>query len=99
MQETTTGTRLIRAAAEQGEYGRAVEIATKMWPEMAHQLEQYRLQMENYELARDKHDWRRALRALADARIAAIAAGMVELEIVATNRLYEVVKSNELRRA
>ncbi|HWI64939.1 MAG TPA: hypothetical protein VNT75_24180 [Symbiobacteriaceae bacterium] len=99
MQETTTGTRLIRAAAESGEYGRAVEIAIRLWPDMAHQLEQYRLQMELYETSRAGHDWRRALRALADARLAAIAAGLVELEIVATNRLYDVVKSNELRRA
>ncbi|HYF92103.1 MAG TPA: hypothetical protein VD969_07635 [Symbiobacteriaceae bacterium] len=99
MQETTTGTRLIRAAAEKGEYGRAVEIAARMWPEVALQLEQYRLQMEIYELCREKCDWRRALRALADARIAAVAAGVVELEMVATNRLYEVVKSNEARRA
>lgn len=99
MQETTTGTRLIRAAAEIGEYARAVEIAVKLWPDMIHQLEQYRLQMELYELSRAKLDWRRALRSLADARLAAIAAGIVELEIVATNRLYDVVKSYELRRA
>jgi hypothetical protein len=99
MQEITTGTRFIRAAAEAGDYGRAVEVAAKLWPDVAPQLEQYRLQMELYELCREKSEWRRALRALADARIAAIAAGLPELEVVATNRLYDVVKSHELRRA
>jgi hypothetical protein len=99
MQEITSGNRLIRAAAEQGDYVGAVEMAMKLWPEMVHQLQQYRLMMEQYEASRGKLDWRRALRALADARLAAIAAGLVELEVVATNRLYDVVKSHELRRA
>jgi hypothetical protein len=99
MQEMRSGNRLIRAAAEQGDYVGAVEMATKLWPEMVHQLQQYRLMMEQYEASRGKLDWRQALRALADARLAAIAAGLVELEVVATNRLYDVVKSHELRRA
>ncbi|MDF2628602.1 MAG: hypothetical protein K0R39_2433 [Symbiobacteriaceae bacterium] len=99
MNGMTAGNRLIRAAAEQGDYVGAVEMATKLLPDMVHQLQQYRLMMEQYETSRGKLDWRRALRALADARLAAIAAGLVELEIVATNRLYDIVKSHELRRA
>lgn len=99
MQESTTTARLARAAVEQGEYARGVDIAAKLAPGLEPQLEQYRLMMETYDLAVSAADWRRALRALADARLAAIQAGLPELETVATNRLYEVVKAHELRRA
>jgi hypothetical protein len=99
MQDMTTGMRLVRAAAEAGDYARAVSIAEKLAPGSEPQLVQYRLMMEKYDQAVAGDDWRRALRALADARLAAIAAEMPELETVATNRLYEVVKAHELRRA
>jgi hypothetical protein len=100
MQDTTTGgARLVRAAAEQGDYLRAVTIAARMAPGMEPQLTQYRFMMEAYEQALAAGDRRKALRALADARLAAIAAELPELETVATNRLYAVVKAHELRRA
>jgi DNA polymerase/3'-5' exonuclease PolX len=56
------------------------------------QLRQYWLQMELFEKFRAEGDWRRALRAIADARIAAVAAGKTDLEAAASERLLEVVR-------
>lgn len=99
MQEVSTVSRLVQAAAEAGDYERAVVLSAQLVEGMEAQLGQYRLRMEGYEQARAAGNWRLALRTLADARIAAIQAGLPELEGVATNRLYDVVKSHELRRA
>jgi hypothetical protein len=99
MYEAKSGARLVQAAAEAGDYARAVTIAAELVPDMEAQLGQYQIQMDLYEQARQTGHWRLALRALADARMAAIAAGLPELEGVATDRLYDVVKSHELRRA
>ncbi|HLN62402.1 MAG TPA: hypothetical protein VK464_12695 [Symbiobacteriaceae bacterium] len=99
MQDANMEARMVRAAAEAGDYERAVTIAGHLVPEMAAQLGQYQVQMALYEQARAEGNWRLAIRALADARLAAIAAGLPELEGVATDRLYTVVKAHELRRA
>lgn len=99
MHDTTAGVRVVRAAAEEGDYARAVAMAALLVPGMEAQLGQYRLQMELYEQAVKNGNWRQAIRALADARIAAVQAGLPELEVVATDRLYDVVKAHELRRA
>lgn len=97
MPEATTLAQAVRAAAERGDYGRAVETAAKLVPGMEPQLGQYQYQMERYEQYKAAADWRHALRALADARTAAVAAGLPELETVASNRLYEVVKLYSVR--
>lgn len=85
----------LRTAAERGDYARAAVVAQQLAPGMEAQLGQFRNQMEVYEATRAQADWRRALRALADARIAAIAAGLPELESVVTDRLYDVVKERQ----
>lgn len=90
--------RSARQAAVDGDYNKAVSLAATLVPGMELQLEQYRLQMETYDDARTTEDWRRALRALADARLAALAAGVPELEQVASDRLYDLVRLHEVRR-
>ncbi len=99
MQDANMEARMVRAAAEAGDYERAVTIAGHLVPEMEAQLTQYQVQMALYEQAMGAGNWRLAIRALADARLAAIQAGLPELEGVATDRLYAVVKAHELRRA
>ncbi|MGE5673419.1 MAG: hypothetical protein ACM3XM_05980 [Mycobacterium leprae] len=86
------------AAALEGNYQRVTELAAALAPGAEPQLEQFRIQMEEYEAAVQQSDWRRALRALADARLAAIGAGIPDLEAIATQRLYSVVKQYEGRR-
>ena len=98
MQQAVTTAETMRAAVAQGDYAGAVDAAAALAPEMAPQLVQFRFMMERYAEARQASDWRRALRALADARMAAIAAGLPELETLATNLLYDVVKQYEGRR-
>jgi len=93
------GLRAVQAMAERGDYRGAVAAALAIVPCAEAQLRQYEIMMELYEEARVGGSWRRALRALADARMAAIAAELPELETVATARLYEVVRLHELRRA
>lgn len=87
-----------REAALAGDYSRAVAVAAPLVPGMEPQLEQYRLQMRAYDEAHALQDWRKALRALADARLAARAAGVPALEQVASDRLYELVRSHEVSR-
>lgn len=99
MQDAKMDSRMVRAAAEAGDYERAVTIANRLVPDMEAQLAQYQVQMSLYEQAMAAGNWRLAIRALADARLAAIQAGLPELEGVATDRLYAVVKAHELRRA
>ncbi|MFZ5828008.1 MAG: hypothetical protein ACOY94_27195 [Bacillota bacterium] len=88
-----------REAAEAGDYTRAAALAAIVAPGMEMQLEQYRLRMQDYERASAEGDWRKALRALADARLAALAAGVFGLEQVANERLYDLVKQGEVRRS
>lgn len=89
----------LRAAAAQGDYERVAAIAASLAPGMEAQVEQFRIQMQLYTQARAGQDWRRALRALADARLAAIHAGLPDLESIATEGLYHIVRSYEGRRA
>lgn len=88
----------ILAALQRGDYARAELAAAALVPGKEPQLYQFRIQMESYERARRESDWYRALRALADARLAAINAGVAELEEVANRRLQETVRSYEGRR-
>ncbi len=92
-----TAARRAQDLAQAGDYNQAVAIASALAPGMEPQLEQYRLQMQAYERANAERDWRRALRALADAWMAALAAGVPELEKVANERLYALVKDHEVR--
>jgi hypothetical protein len=85
----------LRIAAEQGDYAKAAQVAAALAPGMEAQLRQFFIQMEIYQEAKGTSDWRKALRALADARIAAISAGLPELESVVTERLYDVVKGRK----
>lgn len=85
--------RSAREAALVGDYDSAVAIANSLVPGMELQLQQYRWQMETYEEARCRNDWRRALRALADARLAAVVSGVPALEEVASDRLYDLVRT------
>lgn len=98
MQQATTSTDALRAAAVQGDYAGVISAAAALAPEAEPQLVQFRIMMERYEEARQAADWRRALRAVADARMAAIAAGLPELETLTTNLLYDVVKQYEGRK-
>jgi hypothetical protein len=99
VQQVAGTPRDLRIAVEQGDYVRAVNLAAALAPGTEPQLDQFRIQMEVYDRARAAADYRKALRALADARMAAIAAGFPELEAVITDRLYEVVKLHGGRRA
>lgn len=90
-QVTFTG-REIRAAAERGEYARAAVMASILAPGMEGVLGRFQTEMEAYERAKISANWHRALRALADARAAALASGVIELEAVVTRRLFDVVR-------
>lgn len=85
-------TRDVRKAAEQGDYARAAVLASVLLPGMEQPLARFRDEMEAYERARLTANWHRALRSLADARAAAMATGLFELETVVTHRLFDVVK-------
>ncbi|HEY3365513.1 MAG TPA: hypothetical protein VGK74_10710 [Symbiobacteriaceae bacterium] len=89
----------LRAAAAQGDFDKVAAIANALVPGMEAQVEQFRIQMGLYAQAKEANDWRRSLRALADARLAAIAAGLTDLESMATEGLYNIVKLYEGRRA
>ncbi len=90
----------VRAAAERGDYALAESLALSLAPGKETELTRFRERMEVYEQARESQDWRRALRALADARDAAVAAGLPELEGVVTHRLFDIVKlQQEVRKA
>lgn len=91
-----TAARSAQDAARSGDYTRAVAIAATMVTNMELQLERFRIQMERYDEACGAGDWRRAVRSLADARLAALAAGVPELEQVATERLYALVRKHEV---
>ena len=84
--------REIRTAAEQGDYARAAVLAAIVAPGMEGPLSTFQSEMEAYERARLVSNWHRALRSLADARSAAIACGMPELESVVTHRLFDIVR-------
>jgi hypothetical protein len=88
----------MRTAMEQGDYALAVTLAAELAPGMDSQLGQFKIQMELYRQARSDADWRRALRAIADARIAAISAGLPELESIASHHLYQIVREHEGKR-
>lgn len=97
LQATGKAARSAREAAQAGDYTRAADLAAIVAPGMEMQLEQFRLRMQDYEEACVEENWRRALRALADARLAALAAGVVDLEQVANERLYDLVKKHEVK--
>lgn len=84
--------REVRTAAERGDYALAEELANSMVTGASEELAKYRERMERYEQAKAVGDFRRALRALADARAAAIASGLPELESVVTHLLFDVVR-------
>lgn len=98
MLESLTTAGGLRAAAERGDYALAAKQAAELMPDMIPQIEQYRIRMELYEEAVEAENWRQAIRALADARMAAIAADLPELEVVAQARLFQVVKHFQGRR-
>lgn len=84
--------RQVKQAAESGDYALAVSLAVRVVPGMEPELKKFQKQMEAYEEARGHANWHRALRSLADARAAAISAGLPELESVVTHRLFDIVK-------
>lgn len=86
-----TGERELKAAAARGDYARVVNLATSMSPKSRPEAVKFQAHMDIYEQARRQGDWRRTMRALADARDAAIAAGFPQLESVVSHRLVEVV--------
>lgn len=92
LNQAVPSTKEVRTAAERGEYAVAVALASSLVPGLDDVLSRYRERMESYEEARQAGDWRRALRSLADARAAAIASGLPELESVVTHRLFDVVR-------
>lgn len=87
-----TSGRDVRIAAEGGDYSLAVTLAAKVVPGMEPELRKFKAEMEAYEEAKGRANWHRALRSLADARAAAISAGIPELESVVTHRLFDIVK-------
>lgn len=95
MSETTTARAELKAAAGRGDYAEAVRSAAVLAPGKERELEQFRSQMELCERALRAAEWRRALRALAEARTAAVAAGLPDLESISTARMYAVIKLRE----
>lgn len=89
--------RCTREAAEAGDYTWAAAIAVTGAPGLEMQLEQFRLRMQDDEVACTVENWRQPLRALAVARLAALGPGVVDLERVANERLYDLVKKHEVR--
>lgn len=87
--------RELLVAADKGDYARAFERALALVPNKGTELSRYRALMELYEESRRTADWRRALRALADARAVAIAVELPELERAVTHRLFDLVKEQQ----
>lgn len=98
MHQMIPGQNSISMLLERGDYARVEVAAAAMVPGKEAQLHQFRVQMESYERARGEADWYRALRALTDARLAAISAGLVPLEEMANRRLKETIRLYEGRR-
>lgn len=99
MRQPMTGFHTIMTALARGDYARAEVAAAAFAPGKEAQLHQFRIQMESYERARIEADWYKALRALADARMAAIGSGIPTLEEVVTDRLRETIRLYEGRRS
>jgi len=87
--------REILVAADKGEYAFACERALAVVPGKGEELRKYRALMELFDECRRTADWRRGLRALADARATAIAIGLPELEKAVTHRLFDLVKEQQ----
>lgn len=96
MGKTTTIHRDMRTAAGRKDYAKATDAALILAPDKGTYLTEFRVFMERYEQAKSRYAWRKALRAVIAARRAAIAAELPDLEQIATERLYELVRLYEL---
>lgn len=81
-----------RMAAAQRDYRRAEALAVAAMPDDLQSLAQFRQYMEMCEQAVESGDWRTALRALADARIALAGTRCLVLEGVIHERLQQVIR-------
>ncbi|HEY8346061.1 MAG TPA: hypothetical protein VIL07_02150 [Symbiobacteriaceae bacterium] len=85
----------LKEAARRGDYAGAVRNAALLVPGKQRELDRFRMEMEQYERAVRTAQWRAALRALAAARMAAVAAGLPELEDISTDQMYRVIRLRE----
>jgi len=85
----------LKAAAGRGDYALAVRSAAILAPGKEQELNQFRAEMEFSQRAIRSAQWRSALRALAQARMAAVAVGLPELENISTDQMYRVIKLRE----
>lgn len=85
----------LKAAVGRGDYAVAVRSAAVLAPGKEQELDQFRAEMEFSQRAIRSAQWRIALRALAQARMAAVAVGLPELESISTDQMYRVIKLRE----
>lgn len=85
----------LKAAVGRGDYASVVRSAAVLAPGKERELDQFRTEMEFSQRAIHSAQWRSALRALAQARMAAVAAGVPELERISTDQMYLVIKLRE----
>lgn len=85
----------LKAAVGRGDYALAVRSAAVLAPGKEQELNQFRAEMEFSQHAIRSAQWRSALRALAQARMAAVAVGLPELENLSTDQMYRVIKLRE----
>lgn len=79
-------------AARKGDYRKAEALAGAVSPGDLESLSRFRHHMETSEQAIRSEDWRTALRALADARIALADTHCAELQDVVHERLQQVMR-------
>lgn len=80
-----------QSAMERGDYRQAEALVAGAIPETKERLQRFRTQMELHEEAVTRQDWRVALRALADARIAVADARLQDFEQFIATRLRQVM--------